>query len=301
MITINIPSSYCGSDNNITQCLTHLPHQIGQIRGLDYYVSLKQSKVKSVYERRPMPIPEPTLVDIQNEIRALGKIYKGIPSVEDILSERKNAWRELYAFHNNVEDTLEEQVNLQFNDEYVTTCNQIDKIIAGPKDIVEKELKSGIQSIKVPCDVRVKVQYSQKEQLAVLSAVFPWDIPIPTTKKVSHSRGTSIKDKLQREIHQEESECIIGMAFLMGGKSFAASPNIRTAVVSVSKQTKYMLAVRLERVPFCQEIQYMDVPSKLINLFPFVGDVRTVRDAMVIYPVWLKDFEAFDARLSYVL
>ncbi|MBQ3733928.1 MAG: hypothetical protein II859_08210 [Bacteroidales bacterium] len=301
MITINIPSSYCGSDDNITQCLTHLPHQIGQIRGLDYYVTLKQSKIKNLYERRAMPIPEPTLADIQSEIRALGKIYKGTPSVEDILSERKNAWRELYAFHNNVEDKLEEQVNLQFNDEYVTTCKQIDKIIAGPKDIVEKELKSEIQNIKVPCDVQVKVHYSQKEQLAVLNAVFPWNIPIPTIKKVSHSRGTSVKDKLQREIHQEETECIIGMAFLMGGKAFAASPNIKTAVVAISKQTQYMLAVHLGRVPFCQEIQYMDVPSKLINLFPFLADIRTVRNAMVMYPVWIRDFEAFDARLSYVL
>ena len=71
MTTIKIqPNNMSG-----THSLTHLPEQIGEMHEVSYYEREKKKVKLERYTPQAMPVPQPTIMEIEAEIRELGDQY----------------------------------------------------------------------------------------------------------------------------------------------------------------------------------------------------------------------------------
>jgi hypothetical protein len=60
---------------SVTHSLTHLPEQIGEIHDVSYYEYEKKKVKLERYTPQSMPVPQPTIIEIEAEIRELGDQY----------------------------------------------------------------------------------------------------------------------------------------------------------------------------------------------------------------------------------
>ena len=206
MTTIKIqPNNMTG-----THSLTHLPEQIGEMNEVSYYEREKKQVKLEKYTPHNMPVPQPTISEIEDEIRVLGDRNDKKQTASQILTDRKAVWQELYAFYSRIEAEREAAENRKFQEKYNAAIADIDDIIKGENSVVDTSLQTVMQEIRLPFELTVNVDYDKSRGKASITAMMPLSYCIPTTKTVYHSRGWTEKNKLQRELQQEESECIIG-------------------------------------------------------------------------------------------
>lgn len=298
MNTIKIlPSKIVG-----THALTHLPEQIGELHDISYYERQKKNVKLEKYVPQSIPILPPSLSDIEEEIRKLGGLYNKKQSAKQVLDERKAIWQELCAFHNRIEAERESIENKKFQDKYDAIIADINDVIYGEDNAVNALLHTAIQQLKLPFELEVKIDYDKNRSIASIKAVMPLSFCIPTTKTVYHSRGFSLKNKLQRELQQEESECVIGLAMLLAGQTFSVTPNIKTVNVLFYKHRgkEALLNIFFDRNTFLANRSKMDIPSVALYEFPFAANIRTVRDAMVLGTIPEKELQAFRVATNQI-
>ena len=291
MTTIKIqPNNMSG-----THSLTHLPEQIGEMHGVTYYEGLKKKEKLEKYIPKSMPVAKPTITEIEAEIRELGDRYDNTQTASQILAERNLIWQELYAFFSRVEAEKEASKNRKFKEKYDATIADINDVINGENSVVDTSLQTAIQQIRLPFELTVNVDYDKIKGRASITAMMPLSYCIPTTKTVYHSRGWTEKNKLQRELQQEESECIIGLAMLLAGQTFTVSPNIKCVNTLFYKHhsKEALLAMHFDRTAFVANRSKMDVPSVALYEFPYAANIRTVREAMVLGSIPDKDLQIF--------
>lgn len=299
MTTINIQPTSIRDDDKQTYLLTHLPEQIGKLHDVSYYEKQKRSVKLEKYELKQMPLSKPNIDEIEDEIRSMGKRYDGKQTADQILTERLAVWQELQAFHDRVEAEREVAENRHFQENYNAAIADIDDVISGQDNTVDNALHTAIGQLNLPFELTVKVSYNKAESRASVSANLPISCCIPTTKTVFHTRGMSIKNKLQREMQQEESECIIGLAILLAGQTFSVTPNIKRVSVALYQHTGLngLLSMYFERDKFVQNQKTFGTPSVALYSWPYVANVRTVRDAMVLDPIEKALFQAQSTML----
>lgn len=291
MTTIKIqPNNMTG-----THSLTHLPEQIGEMHEVSYYEHEKKKVKLERYTPQSMPIPQPTIIEIEAEIRELGDQYDKKQTATQVLTDRKAVWQELYAFHSRIEAEKEAAENRKFQEKYDAAIADIDDVIKGENSLVDTSLQTVIQQIRLPFELTVNVDYDKSKGRASITAMMPLSFCIPTTKTVYHSRGWTEKNKLQRELQQEESECIIGLAMLLAGQTFTVSPNIKCVNTLFYKHhsKEALLAMHFDRTAFVANRSKMDVPSVALYEFPYAANIRTVREAMVLGSIPDKDLQIF--------
>ncbi len=283
--------------NNMTEThsITHLPEQIGEIHEVSYYERKKKQVKLEQCTPHNMPVPQPTISEIEDEIRALGDHDDGKKTASQVLTDRKAVWQELYAFYSRIETERESAENRKFQEKYNAAIADIDDIINGENNVVDISLQTVMQGIRLPFELTVNVDYDKSKGIVSITAMMPLSYCIPTTKTVYHSRGWSEKNKLQRELQQEESECIIGLAMLLAGQAFTVSPNIKCVNTLFYKHhsKEALLAMHFDRAAFGANRSKMDVPSVALYEFPYAANIRTVRDAMVLGSIPDIDLQIF--------
>ena len=295
MTTITILPSNISDDEKQTHLLTHLPEQIGKVHDAAFYGRQKKKVKLEKYSPKAMPVPQPSIADIEAEIRELGDNYDKKQSASQVLAERSAIWQELYAFHSRIEAERETLENRKYQAQYDATIADIDDIINGEDNVVDNALQSAIQQLQLPFELTVNVDYDKMGGNASITSMMPLSYCIPTTKTVFHSRGMTVKNKLQRELQQEECECIVGLAFLLAGQTFSVSPNIKfvNLLFYQYRSKEALLAIHFDRAKFIANIDKMDTPSVALYDFQFAANIRTVREAMVLSPIPGRDLQVF--------
>ena len=295
MITISILPTSIRDEEKQTDLLIHLPKQTGEIYDDSYYERQKKRLKLEKYTPNPMPVQKPSITDIESEIRELGSLYDKKQTASQVLAEREAVWQELYAFHERIEEEAEAEENRRFQEKHDAAIADINDVINGEDSVVEASLRAAMQQIKLPFDLTAMIDYDKSKGRVSIKATMPLSYCIPTTKTVLHSRGATTKNKLQRELQQEESECIIGLAMLLAGQIFSVSPNIHCVDLLFYKyhSKEALLAMVFDRSIFMANQDKMDVPSVALYKFPFVANIRMVRDAMVLDTISDGDLQAF--------
>ncbi len=295
MTTITILPSDIRDDEKQTQLLTHLPKQMGKIHDAAYYGRQKKKIKLEKYTPQNMPVPQPSITDIEAEIRELGSHYDNKQSASQVLAERTTVWQELYALHSRIEAEKESLENNKYQAQYNAAIVDLDDIVNGEESVVDTALQSAIQQLQLPFELTVNLDYDKMGGNASITSMMPLSYCIPTTKTVFHSRGVTVKNKLQRELQQEESECIVGLAFLLVGQTFSVSPNIKCAnlLFYQYRSKEALLAIHFDRDKFVANIDKMDTPSVALYDFQFAANIRTVREAMVLSPMPERDLQSF--------
>lgn len=291
MTTIKIHPNNIGE----THSLIHLPEQIGEIHDVSYYERQKKKIKLEQYTPQSMPVPQPTITEIEAEIRGLGGLYDKKQTASQVLADRLAIWQELFAFHSRIEAEKEATENRKFQEKYDATIADINDIVNGEESMVNTASQTVFQQIRLPFELTVNVDYDKTKGIASIAAMMPLSYCIPTTKTIYHSRGYTEKNKLQRELQQEESECIIGLAMLLAGQTFTMSPNIKYVNTLFNKHHSkdVLLAIHFERAVFVANRGKMNVPSAALYEFPFAANIRMVRDAMVLSAISDRDLQAF--------
>ena len=295
MTTITILPTNIRDDEKQTQLLTHLPEQIGNIHDAAYYGRQRKKVKLEKYTPQNMPVPQPSITDIEAEIRELGDLYDNKKSTSQVLAERTAIWQELYALHGRIQAEKEALENNKYQAQYNAAIADIDDVVNGEDNVVDTALQSAIQQLQLPFELTVNVNYDKQGGKASVTSMMPLSYCIPTTKTVFHSRGTTVKNKLQRELQQEESECIIGLALLLAGKIFSVTPNIKCVnlLFYQHRSKEALLAMHFDRDKFVANIDKMSVPSVVLYDFQYAANIRTVREAMVLSSIPERDLQSF--------
>ena len=295
MTIIQIQPTFIRDDDECTRLLTHLPDQIGEIHDAAFLQYEKRKVRWETYTPKVMPVLRPTIGDIEAEIRGLGDLHDKTQTASQILALRTSVWQELDAFHKQIESEKEEVENRRLRAKYDAAIADIDDVLNGEPALVDTSLQTTLQNIKIPFELIVAIDYDKENHKASISAAMPFSYCIPTAKTVVHSRGITIKNKMQREMQQEESECIIGLSMLLAGRTFSVTPNIKCVNVlfHTHRDMEALLAVHFEREKFVATRQKMETPSVALFNFPYAANIRTVREAMVLGVIPKRELQGF--------
>lgn len=282
------------SCNELTEKMTHIHSQMTEVCNTAYYERLRDNMKPKRYRRiSHSGIECPTLDDIEKELANLSFIGTQTISANQLLKERTEVWEGLNQFNEKVESFREEEANRQNQIEFDAKLQEVNDYISGEEHVIESRWNMALSDLKLPFDLNLQLEYFQKSHSAVVDAILPADLNMPYVKTVFHSRGSTVKDKLQKEVAQDESECKIGLVFLIANRSFAITPSLKYMTVKLWSSGKSFgeMAIDFERDRFRSQVSTSIIPSSQFYNWAHVSDERIVRDALTFNHIEFHKFE----------
>ena len=237
-----------------TKEFTELASKGLAIKTLSYYQNELSRLNLKVYEPERFKIEKPTEEQISNELKNIAehKYYKLFGNSktqiekfvsenhDSVLEKREKAWNEIKDFFEMIESDKEDIENEKFQKEYDKEYKKQEDYIIGETEYVEAALDKIFNNIKLPLDTVVEIDYKKEKQKAIINIEVPTHINIPTVKtSISAIYGrVSVKNKLVREIDDEKSKCIIGLAYYICSLVFSASANIIDIDITIWENEK---------------------------------------------------------------
>jgi hypothetical protein len=209
------------------------------------------------------------------------------------VNERAEALSEVEQLFNNLEDETEAIANEKYQQEYDNQCAQFQSFIDGDEAIVVAKLDQTFDTngteIRLPFDATIKIDYLKDKGKAVVDIDIPTYLGIPTQKvNVSATYGrVSLKDKLVRELDDENSKTIIGLAFYIASFVFDVSPNINIVELSIWSGgfMSGLLWIRFDRSKFSGIRPLSTDPLGAIFNWTYVCNIKVVRGGTRIDPI----------------
>lgn len=271
-------------NNNLTEKMVHLHEQMVDLLKESNYERKMRALEQQHYKRNiSSGVGCPTIDSIEAELELLKDVVPESYSVSKIYDERVCVWEELNAFSEKVEDFVESVENQRIQSEYCAAQKNQAAYSNGNEDMIKSWWNDTLQSVSIPFDVKLSLAYDQIKKEAVLDIELPNNLNLPVTKIVSHTRGCTMKDKLQREIAQETAECQLGLMFLLANRTYRTTPNMDYLLVKLwtPGQKAGLVAMDFERGMFEAMVLKDFVPSSELFKWKHVSDNREVRGAMV--------------------
>lgn len=292
---INTGKVKASSSNPDAQTLefTELASKGRAIKPLVFYQNELGRLTLKVYEPELFLLDKPTEEQIQEELEDVAehKFYKLFGSnkaevlqyVSDnqrnILDQREKGWNEIKDFFEMVEADKEQIENEKFQLEYDKEYKKQEDFIVGETKYVESALDNILENIKFPFDTSIQVDYNKDKQRATIIVEIPTYIDIPTVKtNVSATYGrVSLKNKLVREIDDEKTKCVIGLAYYIASLVFSTTANIVSIDITIWEKGKYdgLLWAFVSRTQFSNPKRF----TPLVDIFNWnhISNIRLVR------------------------
>lgn len=278
------------------------------IKPLSYYQNELGRLALKVYDPEVFLLDKPTEEQIQEELENVAehKFYKLFGSnrtevlkyVSDnqrnILEQREKGWNEIKDFFEMVEADKEQSENEKFQIEYDKEYTKQEDFILGETKYVENALDNIFWNIKLPFDTSIQVDYNKEKQRATVTVEIPTYIEIPTIKtNVSATYGrVSLKNKLVRELDDEKTKCVIGLAYYIASLVFSASANIVSIDISIWEKGKFdgLLWAYVSRTQFANPKRF----TPLVDIFNWnhISNIRLVRGGTHIEATPAETFRA---------
>jgi hypothetical protein len=288
--------------NALTKKLTGMHKDIPEIRPSIYYENLLTHLRQKKYSRKGFSFAKPQKSEVKALLEEEAKILfeseanERDKKVADYVSthldkafnDRQKQWLRLADFFEKLEDYNEVKQNQAFLEAYLEEKSKLEKHISGEDDFVMSEIDTLFSNMKLPYDLKVAVDYTNRNRCVVLDVELPFDFGIPTIKEVYLVRsGATYKDKLQREITQETTDSILSLVYYLAGLMFSVSVNICYVQVAVWKtgHTEGQLWVEFERDRFSAIDINRLAPDADIYNWTHVMNEKMVRGAMRLEPI----------------
>lgn len=243
-----------GDPDAQTREFTELAKKGIKIKQLSFYQNQLSRLTQKVYQPETFTLEKPTDESIQQELKEIAesKFYKlfGDNSTEVLnfvsqnqrgeLERRESAWKEIKDFFDMIEADKTAIENEKFLDEYNREYFNQESFIVGDVQYVENALDTIFNKVYLPFDCTIEVNYKQQNQNAEINIEIPTYLNIPTLKtNVSATYGrVSLKNKLIKEQDDDNSMCIIGLAYYIATLVFSASANILKLEITIWEQGK---------------------------------------------------------------
>ena len=154
--------------------------------------------------------------------------------LEDRLKDAIGQWEKSRSEHEAKEDEIFKKTALD-NDMKVRLANIF-------FDLSGANLENSFEHVftcmpTLPYATTIRYTFDEANGLLNLSIDLPGIDIIPTEKEYTHSRGTSVKDKLVREVNYDYAKFITGLAYHIASPCFNTAERVKKIfVIGVSKQ-----------------------------------------------------------------
>jgi len=230
--------------------------------------------------RRYEPIrfdkPAPTLNDIKNELATeAAQTIKGAPWKRKKLREQYIAeheqerlavaldlWRGEKAGFEAAEAEKADKLNAQYEKEYSQERQALEAALKGDPEFIESACEEWIASCELPVEIATQFEYREEQHCLMVDLDLPEIEDLPTQMAVQMANGTlKVKDKTQKALRMEYTECVFGLAVFVAANLFNVSPAIRLVTVSGYTQRRnkagdiaddYILSIKFTREAFAQ-------------------------------------------------
>lgn len=166
------------------------------------------------------------------------------------------------------ENNIKAEKDKDYFNEYIAIKNELEEILLGKNEYIEVKIESIISEITLPVEFALDYEYN--------SSILKIDLDLPEIEHMSIEKANilssgkiSIKNKTQKELKEEYSQCVSGIAFFLGGTFFNISPKIENIIISGFTQRLNKLNGKVENqyiysVNFEREI-FSNLNTKNIN------------------------------------
>lgn len=196
-------------------------------------------------------------------------------NLEEEYNKRMANWNELKKYHESIQDYFESQKNEQYQQEYNLRKKAVEDDLNGDVTYVTKKFNELPSSCVIPFDVSLECDYNKKDGIINAIATLPSILNIPDKKVESAAYNKiSVKEKLKRELNEDATNTLLGLAYYLAGHLFSLSVNIEIVRLSVMTGYHAYYWVEFERNGFAS-IPFLNL-SPLQDFFnhPNVIDYR---------------------------
>jgi hypothetical protein len=121
----------------------------------------------------------------------------------------------------------------EFYEDYVVTKKGLQEVLKGDTNYVNAKIEAILSDIILPVEFSVSYEYHPELNQLKIDLDLPEIENMPQDKaNVLSSGKMSIKQKTQKELKQEYSQCVSGISFYLGGTFFNISTAIEEILIS---------------------------------------------------------------------
>ena len=189
-------------------------------------------------------------------------------NLQKMFLEKTFEWQNNNKDFNVNEKNIKESKDKEYLADYLSVKNELEKILIGDNDYIESKIESIISEITLPIEFTIDYEY-EKQNLKI-NLDLPEIEHMPTEKaSILLSGKISIKNKTQKELKQEYSQCVTGIAFFLAGTFYNISPKIENVIISGYTQRLNKVNGKIEdqyiySIKFTREI-FSNLNIKSIN------------------------------------
>lgn len=301
--------------NALTRKMTGLHKEMPEIRPSLYYENLLTQLRQKKYSRKGFDFEKPKKKDVATLLEEEANIiYESetkekdkkvadyvASHIEKAFSDRQKQWLRLADYFEQLEDYNEDKQNQVFNEAFLEEKSKLEKHISGDEKYVMSATDAIFSKMILPYDLKVKIDYAKQNRCVVVDAELPFDLGLPTFKRVNLVRaGLAYKDKLQREITQETTDSIFSLAYYLAGQLFSVSVNICYVQVAIWKSghSEGQLWIEFERDRFAALDTKNFAPDADVFNWTHIMNEKIVRGAMRLDAIEQNTFTLRIKRLE---
>lgn len=213
-------------------------------------------------------------------------------NLEVVFNARKTEWTNLKSSFIDSENKLKTIKDKELYNEFTFVKNELELTLAGNVDFVESKIEQIINEIVLPVEFTLDYEYKKENNILKVEIDLPDIEDMPKEKANILSTGKiSIKNKNIKELKQEYSQCVTGIAFFFGGTFFNISPiienvlisgftkkintkngkNERECIYSILFSKEIFTTLNFEKINTIEAFSNFENNMKLLNDFEFKG------------------------------
>lgn len=186
------------------------------------------------------------------------KLFGGKARIVEYINNYKADYEARRASFELSERHRKEHMDAQYRAEHEAMKNRLRALATQNKDETEKRIDSWLETVEFPFEF--DVQYEIQEGRIMIDFDLPEieDIPVMTTQTMA-SGVVKVKEKTKKEIKQNYSDCVFGLAIYFASGFFNAAMSYDEVVLSAYTQRRnskgiinddYILSVKFDRAEF---------------------------------------------------
>lgn len=248
------------------------------------------------YQPKDFVVARPNEQEVVNllDIEGRGKFYSTINNQVEIqkhirdnkdsaYNERLAYWNEIQKLYNDIEKANQDNANKVFVKTYNAKRAAYDNIINGDPSVIEKGFVDAQSNLIVPFEIGLDYTYDQQKGIISIDVEIPDGIEmfIPMRKASILSTGRiSVKDKLQKEIKNEVTQCQLSLLYYIASYGFSLSPNIDYCRISLWTKHK---SYGYSWIEFAKSnFKFHTAPSEYFITWPNVNNQTESRGAIIL-------------------
>lgn len=263
------------------------------------------------YIKATFPEEEPSLEKIKAEFEpkqksTVEKIFfwrkdsKNDIDFDKIYHEKLNTWKLNKMAFEEKESEKKEREDAQNKKLYENARKDLERELSNPEETITKRINEFLADLVLPVEFSIEFEYLKDNKSLYVDLDLPEIEDLPKKKAmVSASGKISIKPKTNKELKEDYSKCVIGLAFFFAGNFFNMTRDLENITISgytqrLSKKTgniedEYVYSIKFVRNSFGKlHIKSID-PRQAIDNFENIINITSTYELKKIEPMSVKE------------